>query len=166
MSITLILSLGSNIEPKKDYLIHAIKELNKYFKLINISSLYLTEPLDDTDQDDFINLCVNYYSDINNPFKVLSIIHGIENKIGRKRDFSRLKGPRTIDIDIIFFGDYEISTGELTIPHKSLLKRKFVLKPLIEILSEDSDYLTKYELESNLNKLKKQNVKKIGELSI
>ncbi len=166
MSVSLILSLGSNIEPKKDYLIQAINELNKYFKLKKVSSLYLTEPLEDTDQDDFINLCVNYNCDIEDPYKVLKIINNIENKIGRKRDYSRLKGPRVIDIDIIFFGEYEISNEELTIPHKSLFYRKFVLKPLVEILSEDSNYITKYKLESYLNKLKNQNVKKIGELAI
>jgi 2-amino-4-hydroxy-6-hydroxymethyldihydropteridine diphosphokinase len=166
MYYKLFLSLGSNVEPKLEYLTKAIKELNRIFYLNRISSLYVTDPIDDIDQDEFINLSVSYNSNINDPYKILKIVKTIEKKIGRVKDKNRPKGPRQIDIDIIFFEDIELNSTNLIIPHKRLFKRKFVLEPLIEILPENSIYLKKYNLRSHLKKVEKQNTKKIGVLEI
>ncbi|MCK4796546.1 MAG: 2-amino-4-hydroxy-6-hydroxymethyldihydropteridine diphosphokinase, partial [Spirochaetes bacterium] len=85
MKKNLILSLGSNIEPRDKYLKRAIEILNRIFKLKLISSLYKTKPLDDKNQQDFFNICVNYETDIINPLKILHIVKDIEKKIGRKK---------------------------------------------------------------------------------
>ena len=162
----LILSLGSNIKPERENLIRAVKGLNKKFYFSKISSLYLTEPLDDLDQDNFYNLCVRYFSKIKDPYKILKIVKNIEKRIGRKKDLNKPKGPRKIDIDIIFFGNIEMNSEKLIIPHKSLFNRKFVLEPLIEILPDDSIYFQKYNLKDHLKKVEKQKTKKIGELII
>lgn len=162
----LILSLGSNIKPRRENLIKTIKELNQIFHFNNISSLYLTEPLDDINQDFFLNLVVSYNTGIKDPCKILKIIKDIEKKIGREKDINRPKGPRKIDIDIIFFGNIEFFSDDLIIPHRGLFQRKFVLSPLIEILPEDSIYLSKYDLKNHLKKVEKQSIKKIGVLKI
>lgn len=121
----LILSLGSNIEPKEVYLKKAIKKLNNFFELVKISSLYKTYPLEDTDQEIFYNLCVNYKTGINNPDEVHKITREIEKKLGRIKDESRPKGPRIIDIDIIFFNDFEVKSEKLKIPHEKMFFRNF-----------------------------------------
>ena len=166
MPDNLILSLGSNIEPKRENLIKAIEKLNRVFCLNSISSLYLTEPLDVIDQDNFLNLAVSYFSNVKDPYKILRIVKNIEKKIGRIKDKNRPKGPRKIDIDIIFFENYEMYSEDLIIPHKGLFNRRFVLEPLIEILPEDSIYLNKYNLLEHLKKVENQNIKNIGELII
>jgi len=163
--IELVLSLGSNIEPKKKYLSDTIGELAGYFKIIKVSSVYKTEPLYDTEQDSFFNICVLSETDIRDPYKVLSIIQNIEKKIGRVRDIVRPKGPRIIDIDIIFFDEIDIKEEKLVIPHKSAFERKFVLKPLIEILPKASIYYKKYRLKNMIKSLKEQKIRKIGVLN-
>jgi 2-amino-4-hydroxy-6-hydroxymethyldihydropteridine diphosphokinase len=160
----LILSLGSNIRPEELNLKNGINELNNFFKLFKLSSLYISYPLEDTNQDKFYNICAFYDTNIDNPVKILEIIKQIEVKLGRIKDKSRPKGPRIIDIDILFFGNIEVKTEKLTIPHEKLLLRKFVLKPLIEILPKDSIYYKKYDLLNNLKSVKEQKIKKIGAL--
>jgi len=166
MERDLLLSLGSNIEPCKDYLKKAVNLLNKKFKLKSLSSLYLTEPQDDKNQNYFYNLAALYNTGYKDPFKILKIIKKIESKIGRKKDINRPKGPRIIDIDIIFFQDIIINTDSLIIPHKRLFFRKFVLLPIIELLPKDSIYLKKYELNKRLKKINNQKIIKLGELGI
>lgn len=166
MKKNLILSLGSNIEPRDKYLKRAIEILNRIFKLKLISSLYKTKPLDDKNQQDFFNICVNYETDIINPLKILHIVKDIEKKIGRKKNIKRPKGPRIIDIDIIFFDKIVINSNELTIPHIRMFNRKFVLVPLLEILPDDSAYIKKYNLIDCLDKIGDQKIENIGELAI
>ncbi len=164
MKYELILSLGSNIEPRRIYLNEAIKELNKIFVFNKISSLYQSEAVEYTEQGDFYNICASYYTEMNDPFEILDKILEIEVLLGRKRDKNKPKGPRTIDIDILLFGDYEVNSERLTIPHKSMFERKFVLVPLMEVLSEESIYFTKYDLYHFLDKVKMQRIENIGAL--
>lgn len=133
----LYLSLGSNIDPREFYIRQAIEKLNDEFGFYSmISSFYESSPVDDTDQDRFLNLCV-YYRSVLPPASVLSLVKRIENVIGRVKDPNRLKGPRIIDIDIIFYGDYQVETKDLVIPHSSFKERNFVLLPLLEILDDN-----------------------------
>ena len=161
----LFLSMGSNIEPREFYLREAIKELNREFEFKRTSSLYNSEPLLYKKQDFFLNICVHYKTAIENPFDILKIINSIEKKLGRKRNIL-LKGPRTIDIDILLFEEFEINSVNLTIPHKGMLERKFVLEPLIEIMPLDSIYYYKYDLLNNLVKVNDQKLDNIGVLKI
>lgn len=164
MYLNMYLSLGSNIEPREEYLKKAINELKKHFIIKNISSIYETEPLEDKDQNYFLNLCVHCLTNIFDPLENLKICKNIEEKIGRQKDKNRPKGPRKIDIDIIFLGDLNYSSRELTIPHKSFLKRNFVIVPLYDII--EGSLKNKYNFKKLISENKNQSIRKIGELKI
>lgn len=164
MYFDMYLSLGSNIEPREEYLKLAINFLKKKFIIKKISPIYETLPLEDLDQDYFLNLAIYCLTKFKEPIKNLKIIKMIEDKIGRKRDEKRPKGPRIIDIDIIFISDIIYQSKELNIPHKSFLKRNFVLIPICDIL--DNNYLKeKYNLIYHISENKNQNVRKFGEIN-
>ena len=162
----LFLSLGSNIEPKIDNLTNAINLLNKEFHLKRLSYVYQTEPQDDIDQAYFYNICAFYQTEIEDPFLILQKTQQIEKELGRVKDISRPKGPRLVDIDIILFRNIEISTEILSIPHKSMKKRNFVLIPLLEILNNHPIYIKEYDLRRFIKENDAQIVKKISELKI
>ena len=143
----LVLSLGSNIESRLENLMAATNLLNKNFNKIIISSLYETEPKDDIDQKYFYNIVALYETNIDDPFYILKITKEIENNIGREKDINRPKGPRKIDIDIIFFENKILNSDILTIPHKSYKKRNFVLIPLLEMIEKLEDLLSKEYIE-------------------
>jgi 2-amino-4-hydroxy-6-hydroxymethyldihydropteridine diphosphokinase len=132
----IILSIGSNIGHRLENLIKATNLLNKNFNKIIISSLYETGPKDDINQNYFYNIAVLYETNIDNPYKLLKITKEIENSIGREKDINRPKGPRKIDIDIIFFENKILNSDILTIPHKSYKDRNFVLIPILEIVEK------------------------------
>jgi 2-amino-4-hydroxy-6-hydroxymethyldihydropteridine diphosphokinase len=160
----LLLSLGSNIEPRDFYLKKAIFLLSESFEFISISSLYKTHPMYDANQDYFYNICAFYRTENEDAFDILMKIQGIEKCIGRNKDKDRPKGPRNIDIDIIFYSDLKINSDNLNIPHKGLFERNFVMIPLVEILPE---YLRKsYDLSAYIDANKGQIVEKIGELDL
>jgi 2-amino-4-hydroxy-6-hydroxymethyldihydropteridine diphosphokinase len=95
--------------------------------------LYETEPMEVRGQPWFLNLVVEAETDLF-PRQVLARIRKIELGLGRKR--GRPKGPRTIDIDILLFGESVIETTDLTVPHPRLAERRFVLEPLVELVPE------------------------------
>lgn len=148
-----VLGLGSNrsfngLNPV-ELLVKAVSELNKLIKNLVISSVYCTKPMYVENQEDFYNLVVlGTVSDEFSPHGLLQRIHEIEASLGRDRSKEVRFGPRSIDIDIEFFGDFEINTADLEIPHPRLLERAFVLQPLLEILPETSDKLKGEKLNS------------------
>ena len=164
MKYDLILSLGSNIEPRVKYLKHTIEELKLVFFHKFTSSIYETSPLIDTNQDYFYNICCYFKTNISNPISVLNITKEIENKIGRVKDKTRPKGPRKIDIDIILLDRIKFENNFLTIPHKSFLERNFVLIPMLEIFSKYPILNINYDLPFYIEKNIDQKVTKIGDL--
>lgn len=131
-----ILSLGSNIEPRLLYLKKALDLIENTKKIVieDISSLYETEPWGVSNQDNYFNICIKISTSLR-PYKLLGYIHAIEFKLKRIREYKY--SPRTIDIDIIFYNNEIINTKELKIPHPLYSKRKFVLLPLSEITNND-----------------------------
>ena len=127
---TLFLSLGSNIGDKENNLNKALELLKEKLKIIKVSSIYKSEPVDLTDQDWFFNLVIKGESELSAE-DLLKFIQSIENKLGRKREIRF--GPRIIDIDILFYDKKQINTSDLIIPHPSAYRRAFVLYPLLEI---------------------------------
>jgi len=121
------LSLGSNLGDRGEHLRRAIAELPGVRKT---SSIYETEPADFVHQPWFLNCVVEVETDLP-PVEFLHSLQAIERKHGRVRKTP--SGPRTLDIDILFYGDQTISTPELTVPHPRLAARRFVLEPLAEI---------------------------------
>ncbi len=95
-----------------------------------VSSVYDTEPVGNTNQPRFLNLACQVSTGLES-MALLTLVKGIESKLGRLSHTSNL--PRPIDIDILFYGDQVIEIPKLTIPHPRLTERAFVLIPLAEI---------------------------------
>ena len=134
-----ILSLGSNLGDREANITAAEEALRKLpgTEGFKYASLYETEPVGLEDQPYFLNTCVGFYTDIE-PFELLDKIHVIENDLLRTRDIHW--GPRTIDIDIIFYGDEVIMKPELTIPHPRWHLRSCVTVPLRDIKDVDLEH--------------------------
>jgi 2-amino-4-hydroxy-6-hydroxymethyldihydropteridine diphosphokinase len=125
------LSLGSNLGDREGYLRDALSRLQQLGAITRVSALYETQPVEvEGEQPWFLNCAVRIETELL-PTQFLNRMLAIEQSMGRTRIES--KGPRTIDIDIIFFGDDVLDTPELTIPHPAMQQRRFVLQPLAEI---------------------------------
>lgn len=127
------LSLGSNLGDRSLNLRQAIDKLGELGKVAAVSSFYDTEPVELTSQPWFLN-CVAKLDTEKMPRQLMAAILAIEQQMGRQR--KQQKGPRTIDIDILFFGSSIIDIPSVTVPHPKLHERRFVLEPLAEIAPE------------------------------
>lgn len=146
MSDTIYLSLGSNLGDKESNIASCIAMLGAYVENTNIrtSSFYMSEPLYNTNQPSFVNIIIELKTTFT-PFQFLDKIHDIEKMLGRKIDREK-NAPRTIDMDIVLFGDAFMETAELTIPHSHALLRKFVLVPLAELVPDKIFPGTKHKM--------------------
>lgn len=128
---TIYLSLGSNIGDRERNLRDAIKRLAAPdMKILRVSPVYETEPMDYTDQPWFLNLVVEAGTSLF-PLQLLSRVAKIERAMGRVRN--KVKGPRTLDIDILLYGNAVVRTPTLEIPHPRMAERRFVLAPLADL---------------------------------
>jgi 2-amino-4-hydroxy-6-hydroxymethyldihydropteridine diphosphokinase len=127
------LSLGSNVGDREAQLRRAQTQLGAAGRVLAVSSFYETEPVEFTQQPWFVN-CAVALETSRTPQQLMPEILTIEQEMGRKR--GQNKGPRSIDIDILLFGDQIIDSKELTIPHPAMHQRRFVLEPLAEIAPE------------------------------
>ena len=130
-----IVSLGSNLEPRADYLRRAIAALSSLpeTRFVKASSVVETEPVDVPPEFaalKFLNQVVVFETTLD-PFDFSRRMHAIEDDLGRVRTVRN--GPRTIDIDLIDFGGQVIDTPELILPHPRAHLRSFVQKPLREL---------------------------------
>jgi len=154
------LGLGSNIEPRLEFLVTAAKEINmnKQIEIKKESSVYLTKPYGCLKQKDFLNAVLSIETYLK-PERLLNVLLNIEKNIGRKRNIEW--GPRKIDIDILFYNNIIYRSPDLIIPHPEVEKRAFVIIPLLEI-SEEELYLKGKKLTYWLDQLeyKKEDVKK------
>jgi 2-amino-4-hydroxy-6-hydroxymethyldihydropteridine diphosphokinase len=125
------LSLGSNMGDREANLREAIQRLKELGVVLAISSLYETEPVEvERAQPWFLNCALGLETELG-PEQFLARMLALEQTMGRKR--TQPKGPRTIDIDIVFFGDAVLDTPDLSVPHPAMHLRRFVLAPLAEI---------------------------------
>lgn len=130
---TVYLSLGSNVGDRESNLRTAIEKLGQLGKVLAVSSFYETEPVDFAAQPWFLNCAVALRTELM-PKLFLSRMLAIEQQMGRRRNLP--KGPRTIDIDILLFGNSIIKATQLDVPHPAMHQRRFVLEPLAEIASD------------------------------
>lgn len=129
-AVSVYLSLGSNMGERQENLQRAIDYISQRMRIEKKSSIYDTAPLENADQNRFLNMACQVTTSI--PVTMLlSLFKGIENKMGRVP--GPPNRPRPIDIDILFYGDDIMDTPELKIPHPRMLERAFVLVPLAEI---------------------------------
>ncbi len=133
MSEKAYLSLGSNIGDREANLAGAITILGEYPEndKLRSASFYSSEPLFNIDQPEFLNTVVEINTTFA-PFEFLDEIKNIEKLLGRPSEHKK-NAPRTIDIDILTFGDSFLETEELTIPHPGIPYRRFVLVPFNEL---------------------------------
>lgn len=126
---TVYLAIGSNINPKKNIKL-ALKYLAEIGKIISVSKIIKTKPVGYLKQADFLNGAIKFKTALS-PKALLKELKNIESVLKRNTPFRN--GPRTIDIDIIFYGNLILNTPTLKIPHIRASERYFVLKPLSEI---------------------------------
>ena len=126
------LGLGTNIGDRLNYLNQACILLNSYddITITNKSSIYETKAWGYTEQNDFLNMCIEIKTRLN-PQNLLKICNEVEQKLNRERIIRW--GPRTIDIDILFFNNIILQEENLEIPHPRITERAFVLIPLMDI---------------------------------
>jgi 2-amino-4-hydroxy-6-hydroxymethyldihydropteridine diphosphokinase len=124
--------LGSNIGDKPANIREALRmiEARQVARLGAVSRIYRTPPWGVLDQGDFANACAIGETRLT-PYELLAAVKKIEADMGRTP--TRRWGPRLIDVDILFLGDHTLDDPELTLPHKELFARAFVLAPLAEI---------------------------------
>ncbi len=130
MAVT-YLALGSNLGDRESYLRAAVAGLSRHaVQATRCSSIYSTEPRDNVDQPWFLNTVIEATTALD-PTQLLDACLAVERENHRVR--SDDKGPRTIDIDIIFYESSAVQTPRLTIPHPRYAHRRFVLEPLAEL---------------------------------
>lgn len=125
-------NLPSSAGPPDATLAAAALRLEALGRVIATSSLYSTAPVGYADQPRFFNAVAALETDLT-PFELLGALLLIEKNFGRNRVLNLQNGPRTLDMDILLFGDFVIGGATLEIPHPRLAKRPFVLVPLNEI---------------------------------
>ena len=131
--VTVYLGLGSNMGNRQNNLDKTLDFLSQRLRVEQVSPIYDTEPVGDINQSRFLNLVCQVYTRLAAK-ELLTLVKGIELKLGRAPQTSN--APRPIDIDILFYGDQVVDTPELIIPHPRLAERAFVLVPLAEIAPE------------------------------
>lgn len=137
-----LLSLGSNLGESLDIIKNACNDIkaDNDIQEVIISSYYQTKPVGYKDQDDFINIAISLTT-TKTPYQMLDLCAFLEQKYQRVRLFKN--GPRTLDVDIIAFGEVIMEEEKLILPHPRMHQRAFVLAPLKEI--EPNFIITKYQ---------------------
>ncbi len=131
MTETLVaVGLGSNLGDRAATLRGAIRDLGIAGRVEAVSSIYQTAPVGGPEQPPFLNAVCLLVTD-HDPETLLDLLAGIEARWGRTRDLQW--GPRTLDLDLLLFGDETVDTARLVVPHPRLAERRFVLEPLVEV---------------------------------
>ena len=127
----IILALGTNIEPREQYLKDALAKIEENnLKIVLKSSIYETPAWGGVADQNFLNMCIEIETALD-AYELLDTIQKIELELGRVR--KEHSGNRTIDIDIITFNDLIFNDERLIVPHKYIHARNFVLAPLVEM---------------------------------
>lgn len=149
------IATGSNLGNKEANIEKAVSLLDedKRTRVVKRSSLIVTEPMGEVKQDDFLNGAVEVMT-LRSPMELLALIGEIEHTLKRVREIHW--GPRTIDLDIIFYDDIVMNTETLTIPHVGMQDREFVLKPLAEIAPQAMHPVFRKNVYELYKELKKQ----------
>lgn len=154
----IVLGLGSNVGDSLLFLKNAVKAISRITENIRVSSVYKTKPQDYLAQADFLNMVVTAdYA--GTPDALFTLMQKIEKENGRDGMHKILKGPRTLDIDILLFGSRIIETENIIVPHPAMKKRQFVLIPLLEIFPESADPISKEPYAKILSTLDDQGVR-------
>jgi 2-amino-4-hydroxy-6-hydroxymethyldihydropteridine diphosphokinase len=156
---TVYLSLGANLGDRAATLNQALRLLGAGgVNILRTSSLWETAPQDVKRQPWFLNLVAEAETALF-PRQLLHHIQRVEKELGRRR--LRPKGPRTIDVDILLFGNFVIRTEDLEIPHPRLAQRRFVLAPLAELAPDLKHPITHATVREMLADVKEQPARRL-----
>ncbi|MCF6190553.1 MAG: 2-amino-4-hydroxy-6-hydroxymethyldihydropteridine diphosphokinase [Cocleimonas sp.] len=141
-------ALGSNLGDSDKHIMDGLQALANHSDIdfINTSLLYQSKPHGPQDQPDYINAAVEFKTTLT-PENLLDELQKIENKNGRVREGVERWGARTLDLDLLFYGDETINTKRLIVPHPRICERAFVLYPLRDLLSVTTAEQTKEDQE-------------------
>ncbi|GAB3483906.1 2-amino-4-hydroxy-6-hydroxymethyldihydropteridine diphosphokinase [Marinomonas epiphytica] len=133
--IRVYIGMGSNLDNPKEQLLRALHTLQQHPDLdqVEVSNLYSSKPVGPQDQPDFVN-AVASFSTLLSPHDLLDVLQGIEQSQRRVRE--RHWGPRTLDLDILLYGSLTIEDERLTVPHRFMLERGFVMQPLCDLAAD------------------------------
>lgn len=147
------IAFGSNMGEREKYIRDALKELSEciFFRKVRSSDFYSSAPYGGVEQGDFVNGVVEAET-MYTPQELLSYLHELEQKANRVRQ--QHWGPRTLDLDIIFYDDIILEEENLMIPHKDMKNRDFVLQPLAQLAPYKRHPLLKITVEEMLENLK------------
>jgi 2-amino-4-hydroxy-6-hydroxymethyldihydropteridine diphosphokinase len=124
--------LGSNLGDRAGNLLLAVRGMTEASLCVTrLSSIYETQPVSQIEQPPFLNMVVEVGNSLPQPNQAMARLLRIEFLLGRTREANN--GPRTIDLDLLFYGEVESKTEFLMLPHPRLHERRFVLEPLVEI---------------------------------
>jgi 2-amino-4-hydroxy-6-hydroxymethyldihydropteridine diphosphokinase len=143
--------VGSNLDDPRAHVAQAFDDLDRlpHTRVVKKSSLYRSAPVGYADQPDFVNAVAQLETGLPAE-RLLAELQEVEARHGRQRSFPN--APRTLDLDVLLFGDAQIKTETLCIPHPRMHERAFVLEPLLEIAPH---------LKFDLNACKNQKVERI-----
>jgi len=132
MTLSAYLALGSNLGDREETLRKAIRQLHERpgIRVLRTSFVYETDPVGYVDQDAFLNMVVAVETKLS-PDELLETALSVEKELGRVRTIRW--GPRTIDIDVLLYGEHTIQAEQLMIPHPAMAQRAFVLIPLRDV---------------------------------
>ncbi|MGL5693454.1 MAG: 2-amino-4-hydroxy-6-hydroxymethyldihydropteridine diphosphokinase, partial [Peptostreptococcaceae bacterium] len=159
---TSYLGLGTNMGDRVEYLSKACELLNDHEKIsiVKKSKTYETKAWGYTEQADFLNICVEINTSLDE-YELLNACQDIEEKLNRKRIIRW--GPRTIDVDILFFNDNISSDEKLLLPHPRIKDRAFVLIPLMDLNSKLC--IDEKTIDIHLNSLNKEEREEVKEFT-
>lgn len=148
------LGIGSNLGDKEAYMENAVSKLkaDKKIRAVRTSDWIVTKPYGGVEQDDFLNGAISLET-LYSPSELLHLLQSVEKEAGRERKIHW--GPRTLDLDILFYEDFISDEAELMVPHPDMQNREFVLRPL--------DQLCPYYEHPLLHKTVRQMLKELEE---
>lgn len=153
---TVYLGIGSNLGEKQKFIEKAVKRLksSELIREVKCSEIIATPPYGDAALYDFLNGAIELKT-LLTPYELLDFLHEVEREAGRERKIHW--GPRTLDLDILFYQDFVSSDPLLTVPHPDMENREFVLKPLDELCPWYVNPVTGKTVRQMLNELKGRN---------
>lgn len=132
MVVKAYIGLGSNLGDRAGNLLSAIRGLmDSGLEVSRLSRIYETEPVETFPQAHFLNMVCELNGDLPAPEELMSVLLKVEGKLGRTREIPG--GPRTIDLDLLLYGNEVLDTPNLLLPHPRFHQRRFVLEPLAEL---------------------------------
>ncbi len=128
------IALGSNQGDRHTTMTSAVAALSEFGDVVAVSRFYDTAPVGYTEQPRFLNAAALLETTLS-PECLLRALLALEREHGRDRSHGIAKGPRTLDLDLLLYGEIIMTTDDLTLPHPEMHRRSFVLEPLAEIAS-------------------------------